>query len=424
MVIKKMALTGAFFLLASAQAQQLSEMDNGWQLAFSTCSYGRGASAIADAKDAALEHAIRAFESQRLLLSKSESLPTNEQFIQRVHQEQDRFSYGSTYLQGSETCLPVHYELTIENSSDGLDWEWESDDGVQLRIQASSAASGQHSAVQAAEVAALRQGIVSALTGMVEDVSGFAHLAVVPQSIVKNWLVLERHEINGIATVIVEMELDEDALAELAQDHYQLVGQPRFLIHTDTPAIAHYLQAQMAERGWLSSQRVGDADIVIVAETSLNTADEHAQLGIHLSFVDKDGLQLGRWGNEARSLSLPIADDIQTRLANVHLNQNSEAVMHSVDSALLALHAAGGILREIALSRSANIAVVDLAQTLRQSPYVNSLKTIDDDGVQILQFRSRLSIESLSRELIALTVAETNSALQLSIDKDGRLLLN
>ncbi len=423
-MIKKLALSGAFFVLATAQAASLSQLDDGWRLSFNSCSYGRGTSAIADAKKDAPTHAIRVFESQRSNFTDSSTLPTNEQFITRVNQEQASFLFGSTYLQGSETCIPVQYDLQIGDSESGFDWDWDSDDGVQLRIQASSQAKGSLSSAQAAEVEALRQGILTALARMVDDVSGFEHLAAVPTSFVKDWLVLERQEESGTATVIVEMVLDQEALSSLANDSYHLVGKPRFLIHSDTTIVKQYLDAVIAERGWLISQRLSDADVIISVETALTSNDIQAQLGMSLSLFDKDGLQLGRWSNQARSLSLPTADGIHDRLASIHFNQNDEVIMSHIDDALSALHSAGGVWREIAVSDSSNITITEVAEKLQESSFVNNVKIVDVNESQTIQFRSRLSAEHIPTELLRLNIDDAGSALHFSQDEDGRLILN
>ncbi|PSW05305.1 hypothetical protein C9J01_27525 [Photobacterium rosenbergii] len=427
----RLALASAILFAGALPAAEISHPEQGGVLAFSSCSRGRGAAAIDEATRLAAKGVTAAYQGARENLSATEAeefanLPELPELLKAVEQTPERVQIGETFLQGSETCVAVSLPLSIEAYQDDGDWSWDSaEDDLIVRVKATAKASNGLPAIQAAELAALQQAVWQGLSLIVNDPSPFVHLKALPKPFVSEWMVLEQSEHQGVATVVINAELDMAELSRVASNPYLAAGSPRFMVHAEQAHFAAPIMAVLTQQGFSVTQDFDHADIIVRVSTELQDSGEYSRLALSLSLLDKASARLGEWHNEPATLRLPTREGIGVRLFGAHLasEDNQLAILSMMEGGLEQLSQIGGRYNKVSFPRDALISHSQLQHLLDQHSYIYSPQLSTDGRQTVLAFRTRMANKSLMADFIPSLLAIMESPLAVNTVTNNQIII-
>ena len=407
--VKPLALAVAMLLpAAGASAQDLELMLNG-DISAERCAYGRGASAIEQAKADALAQISRSVSSSKVLSIADSYEQMDTETMAWVQALSDMAQEGmdlrglktrvsAPRLMGSETCVTVTLAKQPLGASDsGGNWDDQATT-VSVTVIGEGWANNKDgmSAREAAELDALRRAI-SQVVGvwLTEQRTQYANsMAYTTESedrmamndfvaqqlqtkstgMVKQWRLVDSKALpnNGLE-VTIQADVEQQKVALATANIMQQIGSPRVAVQAPTP-----LDSEL--KLWLSAQGVelsDQANLLLKAEPRMIERNGTARLDLRVSVTDQAGNLYGQWRNDPSLIALPQSEQVLYDLIDVHLSleEQQQALRQRLGDAFMRVVQEGGLVHDIYINRAY------LAQPERLSSVLQTLGGARDVSV-------------------------------------------
>lgn len=383
-MIARALLLACALIPTIAEAQRPLQISPAGDIAAQSCAYGRGESAIQEAKAQALAEIARQLKSGSLLSiaqsQQSLSSATLSYLNKLASMQQEgmdlqglKTDAAAPVLQGNETCITVtvsHQSLTQQDPEGGWD---SASDVIAVTVVGEGWEDQQRgvSARKSAELDALRRA-VSQVVGvwLTEQRSQYSNAAehttdtssqfdlqsFVSQQLhtksagtVKTWTVLDTQVLdpNGIK-VTIRAEVEKAPLAVASNNILQQIGSPRVAVQAPQP-LADTLRLWLSEQGIEVSSA---ANLTLRASHQLIRRAGNARLDLSIILEDRAGNAYGRWQNQPELIALPDSPHILSDLINVHLatDQQKSALHNKLNSAFLRVVKEEGLIHDVYIS--------------------------------------------------------------------------
>tara|TARA_B100000700_G_scaffold176536_1_gene195173 strand:+ start:4597 stop:5991 length:1395 start_codon:yes stop_codon:yes gene_type:complete len=380
--VKSALLTLAVGLPAvSVQAQDLNVLLNG-AIEAEHCAYGRGASAIEQAKTEALAEIARAVQSGKVLsiANTYEQMDTaSSTWLQQLSDMAQagydmrglRTNTSKPRLEGSDTCVTVSLNKQPLGTASTDSGSW---DDAQTTVSVTVVGEGWRddkqgmSAREVAELDALRRAI-SQVVGvwLTEQRTQYSNtvshtnntsdnfamndfvarqLQTKSAGMVKQWQLIDSKQLanNGIE-VTIRADVEKQKV-ELATSHImQQIGSPRVAVEAPAP-----LDSEL--KRWLSQQGVelsDNANLILRAKPRLIERAGTARLDLRVQVTDQAGNVYGEWQNDPALLSLPNGPNALYDLIDVHLalEPQQQALSKQLGDAFMRVVQEGGLVHDV-----------------------------------------------------------------------------
>ena len=365
----------------SALAQDLNILLSG-EIQADRCAYGRGASAIEQAKTEALADIARALQSGKVLSIADTYEEMDTASTTWLQQLSDMAQTGydlrglktntsKPRLEGTDTCVTVSVVKQTLGTATTDEGSW---DDAQTIVSVTVVGEGWPdsqqgmSAREAAELDALRRAI-SQVVGVwlteqrtqysntvshTNDTSdNFAmndfvarQLQTKSSGVVKQWQLIDSKAIadEGVQ-VTLRADVEKQKL-EIATSHImQQIGSPRVAVNAPAP-----LDSEL--KRWLSSQGVElseNANLILNAKPRMIERDGTARLDLRVEVTDQAGNIYGEWQNDPTLIALPNGQDALYDLIDVHLSLDAQqkALRQQLGDAFMRVVQEGGLVHDV-----------------------------------------------------------------------------
>ncbi|MCU7555386.1 hypothetical protein OCL06_12390 [Alteromonas sp. ASW11-19] len=430
-MILRALLVACSLVPAVAEAQQHLQISLAGDISTQNCAYGRGDSAIQEAKAQALAEISRQVKSGSLLsLAESQQSLSSEtiSYLQTLSSLQQegmdlqglKTDISAPVLQGSETCITVtllHQSLSQGQSEGG--WAT-TDEVISVTVVGEGWEDRQRgvSARKSAELDALRRAI-SQVVGTwlteqrsqhsntaeltTETTSNFELQSFVAQQLqtksagtVKAWSVLESQPIqpNGMK-VTIRADVEKTPLAVASKNILQQIGSPRVAVVAPQP-LADTLRLWLSEQGIEISSA---ANLTLRASHQLIKRSGTARLNLSIILEDQAGNAYGRWQNRPELIALPYSDQVLRDLIKVHLSTDGQKkeFHQQLNSAFMRVVKEEGLIHDIFISSQYLSQPDRLNSVLSTMGGASAVSVSHSDGI----YKAQMRFTGTTGELVA-----------------------
>ncbi|WP_234494183.1 hypothetical protein [Vibrio maritimus] len=400
----KWALTSALFLTQGVMANELIWQEPELKVAYQSCVHGRGAAAKSSAIEEAPKYAVESY----LKALDSTSYSQKRKIKQGLWSEQVtsssgkgflNFQMGDTYLQGSETCVDVTASL-LKNDGDDGDWVWdESSDEHVFRVEVIAGKSQNKASLHVAESKAQILAIEKALSGMGIDSEHASAIHSASLQFIQDSVLLEHQSTGEQTKALMDISIDLRGLKQVAENHYLLLNQPTVLVHVENRQIRAKVLEILERSGIKTALKLEDADMILKLDSALTKREKRAELSMSFTLFDKRWTPLSHWSNTPQQYALPDSDNVEIRLASVHLEGGAEDFQSMLEKGFESLTARGGKIISVQMPNTASMP--EVSRWLAQNPQYKEPKVDRNEQGKVIEFRSFSLPQSVANKLTA-----------------------
>lgn len=419
------------FLLTSIECFAKVSISSEGDVSTSVCVYGRGQSALTQARDNASAELLLFIKGNKVLNFGDESENYDSNLNQLYSRSRDsileglasggmKLQLGKPYLQGNDTCLEVAININDVKGhvNDKGDTKWQ--DGsptVTVTVVGEGWPNSGNSARKLAEQDAFRRAI-SQVVGVylsqnsvqssqailqIDDEEEFntvkdlmsQQMSSHSSGLIQSWQPISSKVLaeDGVQ-VTLQVVVKKAPLITKSEDFLQQIGSPRVKVIADEsiePILKIWLSEQGIEAG-------NGASLLLKAKSKLRGTDSMMRLSLVIEVRDLANNLYGRWENDPSLVALPYSDSVIKDLTGVtfEIEHQRVGLQQVLNKAFINIVSQGGLVHEIRI-RSRYLSQPDkLYAVLSTIGGVKDVSVFNKDNYTIARLRYQGNTGELS----------------------------
>lgn len=382
-MIKKLV---SFLLLASTTCYAEVEVKKNGEIGTTACAYGRGQTAIVDAKNVAIQELAIFISGTKSLAftNNDQALDTainstyqnnREDLLEGLQTGNLRIDTNPPYLEGSETCLYVSLDTSQEakSAADNDELIWDNDSPtVTVTVVGEGWPENNQTAREKAEMNALRRAVSRVVgvylsqnsmqtsqsslsiindteTTKMQDIIG-SQMISNTRGLVKSWqpLAVKKINKNGVE-VTLQVIVEKAPLIAQTDDLLAQIGSPTVNVIANK-AYAPRIKVWLAQQGIEIGR---GASLIIKASHELIGGPSNKRLALKINVSDLTGNVYGHWKNDSSLVALPNSPRVLDDLLDVTFEMPGQqaSLQKALLDAFINVVEQGGLVRSIKIKQ-------------------------------------------------------------------------